>query len=63
MEEFVEKYGIWILLGGIFLAMHWFGGMGCGGGHRHGAESDEGVEKTDKAGKRTVHSGRSGGCH
>jgi len=37
MEELLSKYVIWILLGGIFLAMHWFGGMGCGGGHRHAA--------------------------
>jgi hypothetical protein len=34
MMEFLESYGLWIALGGVFAAMHWFG-AGCCGGHRH----------------------------
>jgi hypothetical protein len=34
MAGFIEDYGLWIALGGVFFAMHWFG-MGCCGGHRH----------------------------
>jgi len=63
MEELLSKYGIWILLGGIFLAMHWFGGMGCGGGHRHGGQSGEEADKSGEAKKRATQSGHSGGCH
>ena len=63
MEEFFGKYWIWILLGGIFLAMHWFGGMGCGGGHRHGGQSGEETDKSGEGKKRTTQSGHSGGCH
>lgn len=46
MAEFLSNYGLWILLGGIFVAMHMFG-VGCGGhgGHQHGSE-----QKKDGAG-------------
>jgi hypothetical protein len=47
MEEFIRSYGIWILLAGIFFAMHWFG-MGCGGGHRHDAAADDAAAKPGK---------------
>ncbi len=63
MEDFLGSYGIWILLGGIFVAMHWFGGMGCGGGHRHGGRSDEETDKSGEGKKRATQSGHSGGCH
>jgi hypothetical protein len=33
MVEFVQSYGLWIALAGVFVAMHWFG-MGCCGGRR-----------------------------
>lgn len=33
MVEFLQNYGLWIALGGVFVVMHWFG-MGCCGGHR-----------------------------
>jgi hypothetical protein len=33
MEAFLQSYGLWILLAGVFVAMHWFG-MGCCGGQR-----------------------------
>jgi hypothetical protein len=59
VEEFVRSYGIWILLAGVFVAMHWFG-MGCGGGHRHGSETDDAPAKPGEEKKRTT---RSGGCH
>jgi hypothetical protein len=32
MAEFLSSYGLWIVLGGIFVVMHMFG-MGCCGGH------------------------------
>jgi len=63
MEELVSKYGIWILLGGIFLAMHWFGRIGCGGGHRRGGQSSEETDKSGAGKKRAPQSGHSGGCH
>ncbi len=36
MLEFIQAYGLWIALAGVFVAMHWFGRGCCGGGHRHG---------------------------
>jgi hypothetical protein len=34
MMDLLQDYGLWIALGVVFLAMHWFG-MGCCG-RRHG---------------------------
>ena len=71
MEEFIRNYGLWILLGVVFIAMHGFG-MGCGGGHSHGSKPAEGSEQADapaRAGeeKKPVTTsrttGRTGGCH
>lgn len=62
MEDFLRNYGIWILLLGIFVAMHRFG-MGCGGGHSHGREADEEPGKPADVKKRPTHSGHQGGCH
>lgn len=59
MEEFIRGYGIWILLAGIFLAMHWFG-VGCGADHRHHTEGGDEPTKPGEAEKRPT---RSGGCH
>ena len=44
MAEFLSNYGLWILLGGIFVAMHMFG-MGCGGhgGHQRGSKRQDDV--------------------
>lgn len=36
MWGFLQNYGLWILLGVIFLAMQRFG-LGCCGGHDHGS--------------------------
>jgi len=62
MEEFLRSYGVWILLAGIFFAMHWFG-MGCGGGHRHGERRDEEPGRPGEEKKPAAHSGHTGGCH
>jgi hypothetical protein len=36
MIEFFVNHGLWFVLAGVFLAMHWFGMGCCGGRHRHG---------------------------
>lgn len=60
MTEFLQGYGILILIGLFFSFMLWrrirgHGGMGCcGGGHLHEPE-------TMKQDDRSDH--RSGGCH
>ncbi len=71
MTEFFSNYGLWILLGGIFVAMHMFG-MGCGGhgGHQHGSQrkdeagdehAEHGSPTPTKAGATATRP--SGGCH
>lgn len=67
MEEFISTYGLWILLGVVFIAMHRFG-MGCGGGHDHGTKQAEGQQRADEPArpdgqKKPVTTGRGGGCH
>jgi hypothetical protein len=62
MDAFLQSYGLWILLAGVFLAMHWFG-MGCGGGRRHGGPRKEEGNPPDPVTKRPAPSGHSGGCH
>jgi hypothetical protein len=58
MIAFVQDYGLWLALIGVFFAMHWFG-MGCCGGHRHGALR---AQQGAKPGR--VDAGPpSGGCH
>jgi hypothetical protein len=61
MDTFLQSYGLWILLAGVFVAMHWFG-MGCGGGHRHGGSREDEREQSAGATKRPA-SRHSGGCH
>ncbi len=71
MAEFLSNYGLWILLGGIFVAMHMFG-MGCGGhgGHQHGSQRKEEPED-EHAGHGTPAPRKpgataarpAGGCH
>jgi hypothetical protein len=60
MEAFLQTYGLWILLGGVFFAMHWFG-MGCGG-HRHGAPPEEERKPGDQT-RKPASPGHSSGCH
>ena len=62
MEEFLRSYGVWILLLGVFVAMHRFG-MGCGGGHSRQGDAHEEPSKPKEEKKRPVQSGHSGGCH
>ncbi len=66
MIEFVQSYGLWIALAGVFVAMHWFG-MGCCGGQRREKSTQPsekvagrtpGSEKASEAGPKA-----SGGCH
>jgi hypothetical protein len=33
MIEFLHNYGLWLVLAGVFIAMHRFGIGCCGGGH------------------------------
>jgi len=33
MVEFLQDYGLWVALAGVFVAMRWFG-TGCCGSHR-----------------------------
>lgn len=72
MAEFLSNYGLWIVLGGIIVAMHMFG-MGCGGhgGHQHGSKRKDGTEDEHtghgatppaKTGA-TTPTRRTGGCH
>jgi len=72
MAEFLSNYGLWIVLGGIFVAMHMFG-KGCGGhgSHEHGSKrkdeaGDEhaghGTPAQTKAGA-TTSTRRTSGCH
>ena len=37
MIEFFVNHGLWFVLAGVFVAMHWFGMGCCGGRHRHGS--------------------------
>lgn len=66
MLEFLQSYGLWIALGGVFVAMHWFGMGCCGGRQREGqAQRDgdvpAGTPGTGKAPESAPRS--SGGCH
>ena len=73
MGEFLQNYGLWILLIGIFFAMHRFG-MGCGGhgGHQHGDAKKEDDRKPETTGghqhgtpgqQQAATGRRAGSCH
>jgi hypothetical protein len=72
MAEFLSNYGLWVVLGGIFVAMHMFG-MGCGGhgSHEHGSKKKEDSTGDEHAGHDTpaptkagsTPARRTGGCH
>jgi hypothetical protein len=57
MEEFIRSYGLWILLAGVFVAMHWFG-VGCGSGHRHGSQTESEEAAATPRDKRRVRAER-----
>lgn len=66
MVEFVQAYGLWVALAGVFIAMHWFG-MGCCG-RRDGRKPTQRQEDTaggapggDKASESGPKS--DGSCH
>ncbi len=66
MIEFLQSYGLWIALAGVFVAMHWFGKGYCGGGHQHGDSRD--TERQTPPGltnSKPMESGTktAGGCH
>ena len=66
MVEFLQSYGLWIALAGVFVAMHWFGRGCCGGGHRQRPTQDsQGLPgQTEKAEKTSEGVPKStGGCH
>ena len=54
MAEFLSNYGLWIVLGGIFVAMHMFG-MGCGG---HGSHQNGSKQKGDAGATTTPGTAR-----
>jgi len=66
MLEFIGNYGLWVVLAGVFFAMHRVGMGCCGGGHRHGADGrSKGIsdELPDKG--KTSEDGQDSqsGCH
>lgn len=65
MIEFIQNYGLWIALLGVFVAMQWFGMGCCGGGHRKKqAEHTEGVSGDGAKEKTPDPAPKSGGsCH
>ena len=66
MIEFLQNYGLWIALGGVFFAMHRFGMGCCGGGHQH-KPAQGGNKASDRATNDQETSEAapksSGGCH
>ncbi len=72
MAEFLSNYGLWILWGGIFVAMQMFGMGCCGGhgGHQHGSKpkDDASEEHAEHASPAPTKAGvtparTTGGCH
>jgi hypothetical protein len=64
MEEFLRTYGVWILLIGVFFAMHWFG-AGCGASHRrahHDGEEPK-PQESEEPKREVTAARRGGGCH
>lgn len=66
MIEFLQNYGLWIALAGVFVAMHRFG-VGCGGGGHHQERPPETAQipgnepKAEKPSRANVKS--NGCCH
>jgi hypothetical protein len=68
MIEFVQNYGLWIALAGVFVAMHWFGRGCCGGRQGQGQGQGQGTEGiSDQGVKGESHpqttAKSSGSCH
>lgn len=65
MIEFVQTYGLWIALAGVFVAMHLFGRGCCGGGHRQiPTQNTQGVPGEGVEGEQKSESRKSkASCH
>ncbi len=66
MIEFLQTYGLWIALAGVFIVMHRFGMGCCGGGHQHGAPPRDNAlpDETRKSGELSESAPKStGSCH
>ncbi len=65
MMEFLQSYGLWIVLAVVFIAMHRFGVGCCGAGHRHAASDKEHGSGTAGEGEVSGLAPRSskGSCH
>jgi hypothetical protein len=66
MVGFLQDYGLWIALAGVFVAMQWFG-MGCCGGRRSPREDGRTGHPPDGAAKAEGTTGAApkstGRCH
>ena len=62
MIEFLQTWAPWILLAGVFAAMHWFG-FGCCSARRHPRETPREGEVTPGDPKSAAKGGTSSGCH
>lgn len=62
MEELLRNYGLWILLGVVFIALYRFG-MGCAASHRHEpGRADEQAATGETEKKPAAHAGHTRGC-
>ena len=66
MIEFLQTYGLWIALAGVFFIMHRFGMGCCGGGHHHTlARRDQATSGENGRGEKPSQpvSKSTGSCH
>jgi len=43
MIQLIKQYGLWVVLGAVFVAMYWYGQAICGG--EHSRNMDPGVQR------------------
>ena len=66
MIKFLHNYGLWLVLAGVFIAMHRFGTGCCGGGHHRRPSQRDGAlpDENPKGGKKSeTASHPTGNCH
>jgi hypothetical protein len=66
MVEFLQNYGLWIVLAGVFFAMHRFGTGCCGGGHHQRLpQRDKALPGKTAEGEKTSETASrpTGSCH
>ena len=66
MIEFLQHYGLWIVLAGVFFAMHRFGMGCCGGGHHQRLpQRDKALPDDDAKGEKSSETSlrSTGSCH